>query len=1077
MKILAAVLIVVGLVLGGFGAYLMFVAVPTKLDDAKFPSDYDEHITYGGSLEALDTSTGSVNEIGFMIDRHIMAEEDLGGGKVRVHEVITGTDNATGDPVALLAKENYYEVDSKSLQLYNVKIGSDWEHTYTEEDDVNWVFPIPVKEENLQVFSMNILDHSEARYIGTKDIDGVECYEFHGEEVDFEVPLSPAQQQMLPMPGVVQKVTMWEKAWTHPISGIIVDYQKKVTVRLEVPDAPDLKYPSNFNSTSGFAGSAIMFDPATGQFVDLGGITVEREIMTTLEENGTLSVDDTTNVYDGAGNMVPALSSMVTVMFDAFTGEHADGMRSGQYMFPLSGVAEEDLQIWDDGFQMEVTAEFDHVDNVTFEPLEANVYHIYVENGTYISGGTTTLDMWYYIEPTTGIVLDVKKDVKNWRAQNARRLPLDTSLINKTVHLNVSFTMADPMSGSTETYDLILAQQINCTGFNLDFSEANFTEIVWMEYENGSYFKEPVTSTFWVDAVTMEYTTERDGVFTFPVGIPVVEGNLTKMFLLYNGDVGMSMEANLVEEIEVSGLQAAVYRIEEQVPLPGYMAEVILGQPIPLPGASMLYTCNISYTVDADTGTILDLVRDTAFQIVPPSYTFLMQNMNSSTEMEGMLGTDKLILTNTVMSVANGEAMADLTVTSHVEYENGTPFSHDESTLTIDAVTHEVYVSGMPTGTYWLFGPMVNVSNVYPMAVKFAGATLVSNATFQSVDGTTAVFSWYNTDLSGSLFDPIYSNMTLNLTYMWDVDIPTGSVLDMSFDIALENETVDMPMITFEPTANTLVGLGMTYQVVAWALYPEAAFPGGFEAVAMDSALVEGEATYAVMKATVLGSSLLVADGLRPAMELSITFDAETKAIMAAKATATIVQVEGLMKWNMAKMLMDNYPYVDVYYEKVDTGVGSVGESADQAKDLEASIELMGTTVPIILYAVMVIFILIAVALLFIKPKEEEPEEEPMEDEVPPEEGEEEGEESLDEGEEGLAPPEDLDESVDSSDLQNGDSEGGEEPSEEEAPVEGEEPAEEEAPAEEEEPSMEEPPMPDEPTEEIPEGMEPPVAL
>ncbi len=1081
-SIIAVVLIVLGLVFGGIGGYLMFVMVPNNVDEATFPSDFDDHYTYGGDMLVLDTSTGSQSEIGFVVDRHIMVEEDLGGGKLKVHEVITGTDNATGEEVALLAKDNYYEVDDKTLQLYNVKVGADFEHTYTEEEDVNWVFPIPVEKEDLNVFSMNILTHSPAVYIGTKDIEGVECYEFYGEEIDKEVPLSPAMEAALP-PGTVQKVTMWEKAWTHPTSGIIVDYQKHVTVRFEVPDfgeMPEIKYPSDFNSTTGFIGSAMMFDPATGALVDLGGITVEREIVTTMEDDGNLSVDDTTNVYDGAGNPVPALSSMVNVIFDAFTGEHADGVRSGQYMFPLTGVGEEDLMIWDDGFQMELTAEFDHVDNTSFAPLEANVYHIYVENGTYVSGGTTTLDMWYYIEPETGIVLDVKKEMTNWRAQDARRLPIDTSLINKTVHLNVSFTMADPISGSEEQYDLVLVQEINCTGFNLDYSEANFTEVVWMEFENGSYFKEPVTSTFWVDAVTMEYTTGRVGFFTFPVGIPVVDGNLTKMFLLYNGDVGMSMEANLVAEMEVGGLQAAVYRIEEEVPLPGYMAEAILGQPIPLPGATMLYTCNISYTVDTNTGTILDLVRDTAFQIVPPSYTYLMQNMNSTTVMEGMLGTDKMILTNTVMSEPNGETMADITVTSDVEFENGTPFSHDESTLTIDAMTHEVYVSGTPTGTYWLFCPMVNVSIEYPMAVKFAGATLMANAIFQSVDETTAVFSWYNTDLNGSLFDPMYENMTLNLTYMWDVDIPTGSVLDMSFDIALENETVDMPMITFEPTTDTLTGLGVKYQVTAWALYPEVAFPGGFEAVAMDSALFEDEATYAVMKANVLGRSLLVADGLIPAMWLSISFDEETKTAMATKATETkalYAQLPLLEAAIGAKRLFDAYPYVVVFYEQVDEGDGSIEYWAHHAQEVDDKIQLMGTTVPILLYVVMVAFILIALALLFIKPKEEEPddesedssnlrgsvrsdEEEAMEDAEP---SDEELDSLLDEDEEGPAPPEEGEEPELPEDEE-------EEPEEDEEPEEGEE-----EPEEGEEPPMEEPPMPEE-TEEIPGGMEPPMA-
>ncbi len=120
MKIIAAFLIVLGLLSGGAGAAFMFVIVPNQVDEASFPSDFDDHYTYGGEMKVLDTSTGSQSEIGFVVDRHIMVDEDLGGGQLKVHEVITGTDNATGDEVALLAKDNYYEVDDKTLQVFNV---------------------------------------------------------------------------------------------------------------------------------------------------------------------------------------------------------------------------------------------------------------------------------------------------------------------------------------------------------------------------------------------------------------------------------------------------------------------------------------------------------------------------------------------------------------------------------------------------------------------------------------------------------------------------------------------------------------------------------------------------------------------------------------------------------------------------------------------------------------------------------------------------------------------------------------------------------------------------------------------
>ncbi|MBN1540322.1 MAG: DUF3068 domain-containing protein, partial [Candidatus Thermoplasmatota archaeon] len=545
MKILAAVLIVLGLISGSAGAFLMFIYVPQQEEDAEFPEDFDDHFTYGGYMEQLNTTTGQFPKTNFTVDRHIVNTGELENGHYLVEETITAKDDLTGAKIDEISKFHKYEVHKKELRLFYVESQDGFTDAFTDEDDVNWMFPIPVdKDREYQVWNMNILTHSKAKYQGTEERGGVDCYVFYGEENDFGLPLPDTLSSLLPeniRAGTKMTMTLWEKAWVHPLTGAVVDYEKEVTVFLTFPELPALEYPSNSGSNTGFDGDLTIFDQATGTFVSMNGITAERTISWGAPDvNGTLTAEETVSVYAPDDSSIEMLGSTVQVMFDAATGEHTGMGRSGQYLFPLTGVGQEDLMVWDDGFGQELTAAYIGMDNESFDPLQAYIYTIDVEGLPYAAGGTADMEMTYWIEPNTGIVLDVEKHVLNWRIQNARRLPLDTAMINKTVHMNATVTQKNPLTAEESTMEIVVEQMINCSGYtDITFSVAKMEEKITKLYM-GVPMGPPAVARFGVDAVTMGYeyvpgwsTANRTGVFTFPVGLLNETGELPDHFMMY----------------------------------------------------------------------------------------------------------------------------------------------------------------------------------------------------------------------------------------------------------------------------------------------------------------------------------------------------------------------------------------------------------------------------------------------------------------------------------------------------------------------------------------------------------------
>ena len=1002
--IIAVLMLIAGLVLALVGASFMFYIVPQKIENAEFPENEEKFVTYGGNMWKLDLNTGEKVEEDFTVERHITSGEKRGDDELDINVVITGFRNGTGwsEYIPDLNSTTNYVVHPKELRISELELrkesGEVVEKSYSESEDVHWIFPIPVEKKDYNVWNSNIQSYSTAYYQGTEDRAGVECYLFYGEEVDYQIP-NPDALSALPsqiFENTTTTLTLWEKAWVHPTTGTIVDYAKEINQFINLPDLPEIPeivYPSDLQSTTGFEGSAVMFDQASSSFIPLDDLDIERNIITVSSEGYLITANETVEVTDGAGDPVPALESSIQVLFNATDGTHEGMGRTGHYLFPPTGVEPRDYMIWDDGFGKELVAHFTGYDNESFGDLDTLIYEIHVDNDTYLPGGKATMDMIYNVEARTGIVLNVEKHMSNWRPQDARRLPLDTAMINKTVHLNTTINSHNPVSGEDDTKSLQIAQTINCTGYDdPQFQVAKIQEKVTKYLPDGTMMGAPMVSRFGVDAVSMEYvhvegwsTVDREGVFTFPIGLRNESGNITDQFLFFNSDLNTSLPLVLEETYEFQGREAAEYRMMVSgIEISADHFKALTGEDLKVPGATVHYACDYIYTADIDTGGILDVNRVMNITLYPPTYEFLYDNMDSMSTLSGSFMGDMLYINNSITGTDAGEGLTLINATTVFEYVNGTEaMSPGYSEFPINVSSHEIlYPNGTGTDLYWMFPADPTQKDHYPMRMAFGAVEMMGLASKTDMGEGTATYTWSNTTaIPGEMFDPSYFGYMFNTTfkYIWTLDSFSGSVLSMTITMDVDTGPGGWINSTFQSTPESNYDMAVSNKVVSWAILGT-----GEKVLDTSTVMEEGETAMAVAKAMMTSKALMIADGVRPALELHIEFDDATRGEMIATATEMgllLDQLPGLQQLHLMKQALEfnNNQVAHVYYkqvpediEGVSNGEGSVEFFADSAKETDASIQLMGTTLPLIMYVVALVLIIISIAILMSGKKEEE---------------------------------------------------------------------------------------------------------
>jgi hypothetical protein len=312
------------------------------------------------------------------------------------------------------------------------------------------------------------------------------------------------------------------------------------------------------------------------------------------------------------------------------------------------------------------------------------------------------------------------------------------------------------------------------------------------------------------------------------------------------------------------------------------------------------------------------------------------------------------------------------------------------SSFPLNLTTHQILDGTLvPTGLYWNFprGPIVDTMSpaMYPMALPFGGVPLMGVAMLQSYDDVlnTAKYEWFNsTIVDAGIFNPAFKgmglNVTVNTTQKWLVDIFSGAVLDTNITMLVYNGPLLAYEIEIRASPETLGDLALANQVMLWSMLPHD--DAGVPVVSIEVSLYAAEGAMAAAQAAALSNALLVADGVEPALDMSIRFDASTIEQQKGLVTATKANLALLAKlkmaWGLKGLLASKGNQVAyIYYAQVpldvDENKGSVKYWGDFAKEKEEQMTLFGTTIPLALFALAVILVIAAISFFLMKPKEE----------------------------------------------------------------------------------------------------------
>jgi hypothetical protein len=532
--------------------------------------------------------------------------------------------------------------------------------------------------------------------------------------------------------------------------------------------------------------------------------------------------------------------------------------------------------------------------------------------------------------------------------------------------------------------DIYVEQMINCSGYTNNTNEvAKITETVTKYLPDGTMMAPPTVTQFGVEAYSMDYvhvedwsTMDRDGQFTFPVGLLNETGDVTPMFNLYNSDLGMSFPTVLVEETEMNGLDVARYQmILADIPLSYEAVKGALGQDPGLPGATGIYGCMYEYIVDIDTGTIVDITREVTIDLVPPTYEYLWDTIDSTTTLKGeMMGTN-ITVTQIMTGTDSGEDTTLINITTTYTYDNGTDYLPPTSSeVLINTTSQEMlYPNGSGMGLFFLF-PKSPAEPAYPMVNEFGGIIFTGAALRGAETDTTVDYNFSSTQsVDAAVFGMAGVNVNMTLAVNYLVDKFTGYVLDVNGIITLENNSMNFTEEMTFLSQDDPVETAMFNAVMGWSILGT---PKKVLEVEME--LYDIEAQAAVMKAAATSKLLEIADGARAAMELELSFNATTKATLLATATATVAQLNQLPALIGAHMMKNLLASKDnkvlyVYYKKVDEDKdlkefedvdGTVKYWADIAKEKDEEYEKFAMVIPTILYVFAGIGIIVGIVLI-----------------------------------------------------------------------------------------------------------------
>ena len=783
------------------------------------PEDLQTVSVNEGNITILDTATMTMQVIDVKLTANVSAVETLQSGLVLlINEVLTVMDIDNDVELLEYGHNITYAVNRATGEYVNVTEANFYEPG-------RWTFPVGIDDTDYLWAEDGAGNEYDAEYVDQEIRGGIPVYRYEATIVDDEYGF--VQMGI----GLTGQNTTLITMWVEPNTGTVIDREVSTTTMISFPDLRFLPY--DLDTTTMFEGALTVMDTTTllPESMDVT-ITASMEC-TDIEASGTvLIIEESITVMNGT-TVLEDYSGDTSYGVHIKTAAYVDGHgledRDGLWTFPvgtLDGDGEpiQNFTLWDTWTQNTSKAEYTGYQDFPGTSLNVSVYEMAAvgdvgvmdipEYGISLETQNVSF-VTYYVEPNTGIVVD--REVDNTMLvdfPDIRFLPEmidDGDISTPEVIVEGTLAVLNQTTFGLDTMDITTyiyyeTDGLDATGLILRINETTVVMNGTTELpEYGSF------ASYGVHRKTAQYvdvagfsTVARTGQFTFPVGIvsPYPVGAPVENFTMWNGDIGMAINATYDRAEENGGVDCLVYEmVVSNVAIP---LEMLLGSEL-IPGAQATYNATYTYWVEPLTGVIIDMERNVTWKLLTLSPGDMMFGMVSTNTYWGLLNGADVYVEKNITSKMNYVAYGTEGIGEY--WENTTVYENNTYTpmMAPQYLNQSVYI-GLPH----------NMTHVTAMDSKIENWTFSPNAVANQTlwyddlgTPTNAEFIGYyepspaTQGFNISLYSIVYDNVTLevdagltnhtkyNATIIFQVDRDSGVILyvDKNTTMSYYNET------------------------------------------------------------------------------------------------------------------------------------------------------------------------------------------------------------------------------------------------------------------------------------------------
>ena len=209
-----------GLLLVAFALIWLFVIFPIM---AKMPADYEQEYIFDGSVQVLDASTMSLNEIPTSVER-LLTATDTEDNVLLLRQDISFFHAQSGTPLGELG------LNLDSSELYGLDRST--RENVSGYGDMNrsgqFTFPAGVEKESYDYWSSSAGATIPAAFVSESEFQGLTVYNFKIEQQGIDYGTNPQT-------GAPQKMDVLAEIKVEPVSGVPIYADTTTTINMPNP--------------------------------------------------------------------------------------------------------------------------------------------------------------------------------------------------------------------------------------------------------------------------------------------------------------------------------------------------------------------------------------------------------------------------------------------------------------------------------------------------------------------------------------------------------------------------------------------------------------------------------------------------------------------------------------------------------------------------------------------------------------------------------------------------------------------------------------------------------------------------